>query len=132
MPKPAKTICNCAVYRRNQSTSTLCTSESIETLVRVADEWEAGGVLVLSRLGGLCPVGSAVVILVDLINGEVLCVDIGLQLRLEWCADASQAIPRDATEEGMLLDLARSANTTESMISVADQSKMMRQYTSQL
>lgn len=93
MPKPAKTICNCAVYRRNQSTSTLCTSESIETLVRVANEGKAGRVLVLSGLRSLCPVGSAVVVLVNLIDGEVLCVNIRLQLGLERCTDASQAIP---------------------------------------
>lgn len=126
MPKPAKTICNCAVYRRNQSTSTLCTSESIETLVCVANKRKAGSVLVLSRLRSLCPIGSAVVVLVNLVNREVLCVNIRLQLGLERCTDASQAIPRDATEEGMLLDLARSANATETVVSVADQAKMMR------
>ena len=93
MPKHAKTICNGAVYCRNLSTSTLCTSESIEALVSVADKGQAGGVLVLSRLCSLCPVSSAVVVLVDLVDREVLRVNIGLQLRLERCADTSQTIP---------------------------------------
>jgi hypothetical protein len=114
------------VYRRNQWTSTLCTSESIETLVCVANEGKAGGVFVLSRLRSLCPVGGAVVVLVDLINREVLCVNVRLQLRLERCTDASQAIPRDTAEEGMLLDFARSTNAAETVVSVADQAKMMR------
>ena len=126
MPKPAKTTYHCAVYRHNQSTSTLCTSESIETLVCVANEGKASGVLVLSRLRSLCPVSSAVVVLVNLINREVLRVNVRLQLGLERCPDASQAIPRDAAEEGMLLDLARSANAAETVVSIADQAKMMR------
>lgn len=126
MPKPAKTTCNCAVYRRNQSTSTLCTSESIETLVCVANEGKAGGVLVLPRLGGLCSVGSAVVVLVNLINREVLRINVRLQLGLERCTDASQAIPGDTAEEGMLLDLARSANAAKTVVSIANQAKEMR------
>src|SRR5690242_20129209 len=111
MPKPAKTICNCAVCCRNQSTSTLRTSESIETLVCVTDERQAGGVFVVSRLRSLCSVGGAVIVLVDLVDGEVLCVHVRLQLGLEWRTDASQTIPRDTTEERMLLDLAGTSDT---------------------
>jgi hypothetical protein len=106
MPKLAKMVCNSAVYRRNQSTSALCTSESIEALVCVTDEGQAGGVLVLSRLRSLCPVSSAVVVLVNLVNREVLCINVRLQFGLERCTDASQTIPRDTTEERMLLDFA--------------------------
>ena len=110
MPKPAKTVCNCAVHRRDQSTSSLSTSESIETLVCVADERQARSVLVISGLCSLCPVSSAVVVLVDLVNGEVLCVHVRLQLRLERRTDASQTIPRNAAEERVLFDLAGTAN----------------------
>lgn len=106
MPKPAKTICNCAVYRRNQLTSTLRTSESIETLVCVTDERQAGGVLVVSGLRGLCPVSGAVVVLVNLVDGEVLCIHVRLQLGLEGRTNTSQTIPRDTTEEWVLPDLA--------------------------
>lgn len=113
-------LCTC---RRNQSASTLRTPKSVETLVCVADEGKAGGILVVSRLRSLCPVSSAVVVLVDLINGEVLSVNVGLQLRLEWCTNASQTIPRDAAEERMLLDLAGSPNAAETVVGVADQAK---------
>ena len=108
--KACKLICNCAVYRHNQSTSTLCTSESIESLVCVADERKAGSIFVLSRLRSLCPVSGAVVVLVNFVNGEVLRINVRLQLRLERCTDASETIPRDTTEERMLLDLAGTAD----------------------
>lgn len=114
------------MHRRNQSTSTLRTlrtTESVEALVSVADERQTGGVLILSRLCSLCPVGSAVVVLVNLVNGEVLCVDVGLKLRLKWCANASETIPRDTAEERMLLDLAGTADAAQTVVSVADQAK---------
>jgi hypothetical protein len=99
----------------------LSTPESIETLVCVSDEGKAGGVLVLSGLRGLCPVRSAVVVLVDLVNREVLRVDVRLQLGLERRTDAAKAIPGYATEERMLLDLTGTTNASKTVIGIADQ-----------
>jgi hypothetical protein len=99
----------------------LSTPESIETLVCVSDEGEAGRVLVLSGLRGLCPVRSAVVVLVDLVNREVLRIDVGLQLGLERRTDAAKAIPGYATEERMLLDLTGTTNASKTVIGIADQ-----------
>jgi hypothetical protein len=99
----------------------LSTAESIETLIRVSDEWQAGGVLIFPGLRGLCAVRSAVVVLVDLVNREVLRIDVGLQLGLEGRTDATQAVPRYATEEGVLLDLAGTTNASKTMIGIADQ-----------
>jgi hypothetical protein len=94
--------------------------ESIETLVRVSDEGQAGGILVVSGLCSLCSVRSAVVVLVNLVNGEVLRIDIGLQLGLEWRTDAAQTIPRYTTEEGVLSDLAGTADASKTVIGIAD------------
>lgn len=69
--------------------------------------------------------GSRSVVLVNLINGEVLCVNVGLQLGLERCADAAQAVPRYASEEGVLLDFVGATNATKTMISVTDQSTIV-------
>jgi hypothetical protein len=99
----------------------LSTPESIETLVCVSDEGKAGRVLVLSGLRGLCPVRSAVVVLVDLVNREVLRIDVGLQLGLERRTNAAKTIPGYATEERMLLDLTGTTNASKTVIGIADQ-----------
>lgn len=59
--------------------------------------------------------------LVDLVDGEVLRVDVGLQLRLERCPDLAESIPLHAPEEGVLLDLVRSTNTAETVFGIADE-----------
>lgn len=59
--------------------------------------------------------------LVDLIDGEVLRVDVGLQLRLERCPDLAESIPLHAPEEGVLLDFVRSTNTAETVFGIADE-----------
>lgn len=93
----------------------LLSSESFETLVRVADERQAhlSGVLV-AGLRSLCAQSITVVVLVDLVYGEVLRVNVRLQLRLKRSADPAQAIPLYAAEEGMLLDLVCAVCTTNS------------------
>lgn len=67
------------------------------------------------RLEQRCVVG-----LVDLVRGEVCCVDVGCQAGLEGCADATQAVELDAAEEGMTLDL-MGATATNSVLAVADE-----------
>ena len=71
----------------------------------------------------MCSVGGAVVVLVNLIDGEVLCINVGLELGLERCADASQAIPRDAAEKWVLPDLAGTTDAAETMVSIANEAR---------
>jgi hypothetical protein len=80
----------------------------------------------------LCSVGSAVVVLVNLVDGEVLGVNVGLELGLERCADASQTIPRDTAEKWMLPDLAGTTDVAETMVGIANQArkKMLARYQS--
>ena len=70
------------------------------------------------------------VILIDLVYGEVLGVDVRLQLRLKWCADAAQTIPLHSTEERMLFDFVGTVgttDTTETMLSIANQPTILVQ-----
>lgn len=53
------------------------------------------------------------VVLVDFVYGEVLRVDIRLQLRLEWSTDPAQAVPLHAAEERVLLDFVSAVRTTD-------------------
>jgi hypothetical protein len=59
--------------------------------------------------------------LVNLIDGEVLRINVGLQARLKWSTDAAQAIPDDASEEGVLLDLKSTSKAAQTVISIADE-----------
>ena len=95
---------------------------SVETLVGVADEGQRhlGGFLRLSAvLDGLGLEDRRVIGLVDFISGEVGRVNVGGEARLERCADATQAVKLDATEEGMVLDLV-CTSTAKTVLRVAD------------
>ena len=93
----------------------LLPSQSLETFVRVADEGQAhlSGVLVTS-LCSLCAQSITVIVLVDFVYGEVLRVNVRLQLRLKRSTDAAKAVPLHATEEGMLLNFVGTMGTTVS------------------
>lgn len=54
---------------------------------------------------------GGVVGLVNLISREVGGVNIGLQLRLEWCANAAEGVEFNATEELVVLDLICTSTT---------------------
>jgi hypothetical protein len=56
----------------------LGSSVGIETLVRVTDERQAGGVHVVASLGGLSPVRSASVLLINFVDREVGRIDVGV------------------------------------------------------
>jgi hypothetical protein len=101
----------------------LRSSVGIKPLVRVTNERQARSILVIAGLCGLSSVRSAVVVLVNLVNGEVLRVDVRLQLRFKWRSDPSQGMPINATEEGMLLDLAGATDAAETMFGVTNQAK---------
>lgn len=117
--------CNVVRGRRGY----LRSSEGIKTLVRVANEGQAHfSSHVLASLCSLSTEGGAVVVLVDFVNGEVLCVDVRLQLGLKRRADAAQTVPLHATEEGMLLDFVGAMGTTmaaQTMLGIADQARAM-------
>lgn len=123
-----KTIIAHAIIIRTSITSRqfadlLGAPKGIETLVRVPNEWQAGRIFILTRLRGLRPVCSACVVLINLVNGEVLRVNVGLQLGLKRRTDAAKTIPRDTTEEGMLPDFACATNATNTMLGITDQAR---------
>jgi hypothetical protein len=98
-------------------------SVGVKSLVRVTNEGQAGGIFVVAGLCSLSSVRSARVVLVNLIDGEVGCVDVRVQLRLKRCSDPTQRMPVNTTEEGMLLDFASASNAAETMFGIADQAR---------
>lgn len=97
-------------------------AEGVKSLVRVPDERKThlrGHIL--ACLGGLGPKSGAVVVLINLIDGEVLSVDVGLQFGLEWCTNTSESIPLHATEEGVLFDLVGATNSAKAVLSIANE-----------
>ena len=101
--------------------------ESTEPLVGVADEGQAHlGSNVVASSSCLCTQSVAVVVLVDLVDREILGINVGLELRFERSANATQAIPLHAAEEWMLLDLiatVSSSSAAKTMLGVAYQPK---------
>lgn len=61
----------------------------------------------------------------DLVNGEVLGVNGGLQLGLEGSANAAELVPLNTAEEGVVFDLLGAERATETVFSVADQTKLV-------
>lgn len=72
-------------------------------------------------LSGLCAQLGAVVRLRDFIDGEVLRVNIGLQLRFKRRVDAAQTVPLHASEEGVRLDLMSTTEATKPVFRIANQ-----------
>jgi hypothetical protein len=101
----------------------LRTPVRVEAFVRVSDEWQARRVLVLASLCGLSPVRSTGVVLVNLVNGEILRIDVRLQLGLKRRTDATKRMPVDATEEGMLLDFAGATKAAQAIVGIAYQAR---------
>lgn len=80
--------------------------EGVEGFVGVSDKWQTHlGILLGQDLLGMCAMHSRIVLLWNLIDGEVADVDVGRQLRLEWCSNLSELIPDDTPEERVFLDL---------------------------
>lgn len=113
--------------RYDRKNTALRSLESIKALVRITNEGQthfSGKVITL--LGRLRAQRRAVVVLVNLIDGEVLGIDVRRQLGLEGRADAAQAVPLDAAEEGMRLDLVGAvgaAVAAKTVLGVADESE---------
>lgn len=79
--------------------------ERIERLVGVTNEWQAHfRILFRQNLFGMCSMDSTIVLLRDLVDGEVADINVGRQSWFEWCSNLAQLIPDDSTEEWMLLD----------------------------
>lgn len=96
-------------------------TESIETLVSVANEGQAHTGFLSTHGLVLSTQSSAVVGLWNLIDGEVLCVDCRRKLGLEGSADTTKLIPDHTVEEGMLLDLSATSKATEAVVGITDQ-----------
>lgn len=77
-----------------------------------------------------CSVASAdrsgVVVLWDLVDGEVLRVDGGAELGLEGGADAAKGCPVDAAEETVLFDFCGAADGAETVVCIVDESGLKR------
>lgn len=96
-------------------------TESIETLVRVADEGQAHTGFLSTHGLVLSTQSSAVVGLRDLVDGEVLCIDCRRKFGLEGSTDTAKLIPDNAMEEGMLLDLSATSKATKAVVGITDQ-----------
>ena len=95
----------------------LWTTESIETLVRVPNKRQThlrAHVVALS--GRLRAKHCTRVRLWDFVNREVLRVDVGLEFRFERSADATEAVPLHAAEEGVLFNLVTAADAAEAVL----------------
>lgn len=101
--------------------SSLAASESVEALVRIADERQAERRVIAAKGVRLRAELSRVVDLRDFVDWEVLCIDIALELGLERSADLAETIPIDAVEERVVLQLLSSTNTSEAVGRVADE-----------
>jgi len=66
-------------------------------------------------------VSSRSIILVNLVNGEVLSIDVGLQFGFEGRADTAETVPGDAAEEGVLFDFVGATDATEAVFGVTDE-----------
>ena len=64
------------------------------------------------------------IILINLINGEILRIDIRLQFGFKRRANAAEAVPGYAAEEGVLFDFVGAADAAEAVFSVADETVM--------
>ena len=61
--------------------------------------------MLLAELLHLCPMLRRMVVLIDLVGGEVADVDIGGETGFERCADIAQLFEDDALEKGVASDL---------------------------
>lgn len=117
--------CTCQPQKRHHTIPTLpatCSrpTESVEALVGIPDEGQRQrALLTLSRpmhIGfRLRAQLSRVIDLRDLVDGEVLRVDIALQLRLERRSDFAEAVPLHALEERVLLELCSAMHTSDAI-----------------
>lgn len=96
-------------------------AERVKALIRVPNKGQTGCILVFVCLCGLRPVSSRSIILVNLVNGEVLSIDVGLQFGFEGRADTAETVPGDAAEEGVLFDFVGAADATEAVFGVTDE-----------
>lgn len=93
------------LFRLHVTALALRVLECVECLIGVSNEWQAHLRILVGRHElGMCSVHGAVVLLWDFIDREVADIDIGRQLRFEWCSDLPQLIPNDASEEWVFLD----------------------------
>ena len=98
--------------------------KSIKPLISIPNKRQTERTLLATsaRHPRLClrPQLRRVVHLRDLVDGEVLRVDVTLQLRLEGGADLAQTLPLHAVEEGVVPQFRSAVHAAESVLGVAD------------
>lgn len=77
--------------------------------------------MLLARDLRLGPQRGRVVALVDLVDGEVRDVDVGVELWLEGGADLAEVVPDHTAEERVVLDLLGAAGPAEAVGGVAQE-----------
>lgn len=100
-------------------------TESIETLVGVADEGQAHAGFLSTHGLVLSAQSSAIVRLWNLVDGKVLCVNCRRKLGLEGSADTTKLVPDNTTEEGMLLDLGATSKATKTVVGITNQATIV-------
>lgn len=107
---------------------TLRPTERIKPLISIPNKRQTERGLVAR--GGeirlrLRPQLRRVVDLRDLVDGEVLRVDVGLQFGLEGGADFAQPVPLHAVEEGVGFEFRGAVHAADAVLVVADEAGMV-------
>lgn len=102
----------------------LSSTHALKALERISNERQChvSGVLVPKSVN-CSPLLSACVVLRDLVDGEVADIGCGLQVWLEWSADAAKLVPDDAAEEGVGFDIMGTVLTVMAAEAVVDVAK---------
>ena len=98
----------------------------VECLVGVPDEWQAHLCILLTRNRfGLSAVEGSVVLLWDLVNGEVAEIHVRGEPWLKGRTNVTELVPDHATEEWMFFDrgcaIVRAAILAESVVGITEE-----------
>lgn len=116
------TIPHCARTPLGYVFERLSPLERIKPLVCVPDEWQIHlGRQIISLGGRLCAQCRRRIRLRNLVDGEILRIDVGLELGLKWSSDAAQSIPLHTAEESVLLDLVSATDAAKAILRFADE-----------
>lgn len=95
-------------------------AESIEALVGVTNERQTHTGFLTTHGLVLCPQSGTVVRLWNFIDGEVLGIDSRRKLGLEWSTNATELVPDNTAEEGVLSNFSCTTKATTTVVGVTD------------
>ena len=96
--------------------------ESIKPLIRIPNKRQTHlRTDILTLCSRLRPQRRTHIRLRNLINREVLRIHIGGEFRFKGCADATETVPLNAAEEGVLFDFVGAADAAEAVFGVVDE-----------